>query len=154
MDGVSFFFFLWEQGLNEKRGRSMKKLSEGSWAEQSRVRMQGTGGAVHDGTYREGYDICGPDRCYDHSHRLSERHRQCEKLMCPTYCSWAETGAGGWEAGMMLDFRSEQSMLCFFFPLVFVHYITPICFWMWVYSRNLFSFPLRQHVGQLCCSVF
>ena len=73
------------------------------------------GGKLYEGTYREGYGPCGPDRCYGHSHRLSERQRQCEKLMCPTYSSWAETGKGGWEAGMMLDFGSEQTMLCFSF---------------------------------------
>lgn len=30
---------------------------------------------------------CGPGRCCGHSRSLSERKRQCEKLMCPTYSS-------------------------------------------------------------------
>lgn len=59
--------------------------AEGS--EDVRMSLKGWAGTLYEGTYRGGYGPCGPDRCYGRSHRLSERQRQCEKLMCPTYSS-------------------------------------------------------------------
>lgn len=149
-----------EQEQHRKRVRWMERHTKGTTEERRGVRMWGfferDGWDPVWGDRGEGCDTCGPDRCFGHSHRLSERQRQCEKLMCPTYSSWAETGeggrAGGGEAGMMLDFGSRQTMLYFFFSS-FVHCITPICLWVWVCACNSFSFMFSQHAAQLCCSV-
>lgn len=138
---------LWEI---QSRGSSNRKESEEDGWKSLQKGPQGIGGERRcedffvvmggiwqDIQYREGYDTCGPDRCYGHSHTQSERQRQCEKLMCPTYSSWAETGEGGWEAGMMLDFGSEQTMLCFFFFCALHH--ANLFLGVGVCAYNLFS---------------
>lgn len=74
----------------------------------------------------------------------SERHKRCEKLMCPTYSSWAKRNdVRFWKRGNMLVF----------FPLL-LNYIPLICFWVWVSFCNLFSYMLNPHATDLFWCVF
>lgn len=102
---------------NVRWGRLRK--TEGIVKEQKDVILEGMCGTLWDGTCCiETNDTCGPDRCCGHSYRLSERQRQCEKLICPTYSSWVETEEGGRKSGMMLGTILEDSKpnyLFFFF---------------------------------------
>lgn len=76
---------------------------------------------VHDKIRYTDCTGCGWDRCCGHIHRLSERQRQWEKLMCPTYRSWArkKQRAGRLKWCQILEASEPCWVLSFFLLFIF-----------------------------------